>query len=119
MEAMEALQRGEFLAMMGDRTAGGESVSQPVLGGKLDFPLSPWLLASRTGAVVVPVFALPVPDLSRIDLCFGQPVPMPTSVNGRASRTLLEQSLRSYVQDYEKMCIEHPYLMFCFEGKTN
>ena len=119
MEAMAALQRGEFLAMMGDRTAGGEAVSQPILGGELEFPLSPWLLASRTGATVVPVFARPADDLTRIELCFGRPVPMDFPVTGRASRSQLAQSQRSYVQDYERMCEAHPYLMFRFDGKTN
>jgi len=118
MEAMAALQRGEFLAMMGDRTAGGESISQPVLGGEMAFPLSPWLLASRTGATVVPVFALPTPDLSHIELCFGRPVPMEAPANGRVPRAQLEQSMRSYVQDYEQMCNSHPYLMFRFDGQT-
>lgn len=59
IHAMESLQRGEMLGILGDRALGQDKiVSAPFLGGMADFPQAPWLLAGLTHAPVVLFFGL-------------------------------------------------------------
>ncbi|MHC4973281.1 MAG: LpxL/LpxP family acyltransferase [Planctomycetota bacterium] len=55
-EIMEALKRGEFVGMMGDRLLAGEGVAVPFLGGRARFPVGPYAIAASTGAPVIHVF---------------------------------------------------------------
>ena len=57
MRAMECLQRGEMLGILGDRTLGQDRiVHAPFLGAPAAFPQAPWLLASLSQAPVVLFF---------------------------------------------------------------
>jgi len=57
MRAMECLQRGEMLGILGDRTLGQDRiVHAPFLGAPAAFPQVPWLLASLSQAPVVLFF---------------------------------------------------------------
>jgi predicted LPLAT superfamily acyltransferase len=53
-----ALRRGEIVALHGDRTFGGASVTVPFLGADAPFPIGAYVLASATGAPVFQVFAV-------------------------------------------------------------
>jgi predicted LPLAT superfamily acyltransferase len=57
MRAMECLQRGEMLGILGDRTLGQEKIVHvPFLGTPAAFPQAPWLLASLSQAPVALFF---------------------------------------------------------------
>lgn len=57
MRAMECLQRGEMLGMLGDRTLGQDKIVRvPFFGESAAFPQAPWLLASLSQAPVVLFF---------------------------------------------------------------
>lgn len=57
IRAMECLQRGEMLGILGDRTLGQDKTVQvPFLGSPVAFPQAPWLLASLSRAPVVLFF---------------------------------------------------------------
>lgn len=59
LKVQEALDDGDFVALMGDRTHAGERVTHcDFLGGQAAFPLTPWLLAGMTGVPVVLAFSL-------------------------------------------------------------
>lgn len=53
---LEALQRGEAVALLGDRDLTGTGVCVAMAGRRVSLPRGPWELAQRTGAPVVPVF---------------------------------------------------------------
>jgi predicted LPLAT superfamily acyltransferase len=59
MRMTEALLRGEIVAMMGDRTFGGERnrVDARFLGGTIKLPITPYRLASASGSPVVVMLA--------------------------------------------------------------
>ncbi len=116
MDALNALEHGGALCMMGDRAAGGDSFPAPFFNGNLDFPLSPWLLASRSSSVVVPVFTCPNPQFTRIEILYGRPVRLHAPPNRRATPDELASHAISYAQDYETLCQKYPYLMFRFDG---
>jgi predicted LPLAT superfamily acyltransferase len=52
-----ALNRGEVVAMHGDRTLGGRTASLPFLGAPADFPLWPYAVAAAAGAPLIHTFA--------------------------------------------------------------
>ncbi len=54
---VEALNRGEIVAMHGDRTMGGRTEKLPFLGGEAAFPLWPYALAAAAGAPLMYTFA--------------------------------------------------------------
>lgn len=55
-EIMGALERGEFVGMMGDRLLAGEGVTVEFLGGRARFPVGPYVIAASAGAPVIHVF---------------------------------------------------------------
>ena len=57
IECMNALKRGEVVALHGDRTLGAGGVEVPFLGSVATFPVGPYVLAAQTGAPVVFTFA--------------------------------------------------------------
>lgn len=57
IECMNALKRGEVVAIHGDRILGAGGVEVPFLGAPASFPVGPYVLAANTGAPVVFTFA--------------------------------------------------------------
>jgi predicted LPLAT superfamily acyltransferase len=57
IDCMEALKRGEIVAIHGDRMLGSGGVKVPFLGSEAKFPIGPYVLAANTGAPVVFTFA--------------------------------------------------------------
>jgi predicted LPLAT superfamily acyltransferase len=53
-----ALRRGEIVALLGDRSFGGEDVRAPFLGSHARFPAGPYLLAAVTGAPIFQTFVV-------------------------------------------------------------
>lgn len=59
LQIQEALQRGEYIGMLADRTiSGNKLVSVDFLGGKVDLPVTPFRLAAILGCPVVLMFGL-------------------------------------------------------------
>ena len=57
IECKQALERGEVVALHGDRLMGGAGVRVPFLGSDAKFPIGPYVLAASTGAPVIFTFA--------------------------------------------------------------
>ncbi|MBE7490184.1 MAG: hypothetical protein HS108_00260 [Planctomycetes bacterium] len=57
IECMNALRRGEVVAIHGDRLLGAGGVRVPFLGAEATFPVGPFVLAANTGAPVLFAFA--------------------------------------------------------------
>lgn len=57
IECKQALERGEIVAIHGDRLMGSGGVRVPFLGSDATFPIGPYVLAATTGAPVVFTFA--------------------------------------------------------------
>ena len=58
LEMLQVLKHGEVLCIMGDRAMGGDrsTVEVEFLGGRVRVPITPYHLASATGAPVVVIF---------------------------------------------------------------
>ncbi|MCA8910133.1 MAG: hypothetical protein KDB82_00390 [Planctomycetes bacterium] len=57
IECKDALERGEIVAIHGDRILGSGGIKVPFLGAEAKFPIGPFVLAASTGAPVVFTFA--------------------------------------------------------------
>jgi len=115
MEVYEALERGEFVAFLGDRMPNPDiraKVSMPFFGDAIDVPTSPYIAAL---AAKVPLILCTAAWLKRDHYAVeftlfhdGKPVP-------RAQRQDYVAGLaRRYVEQLEKLCRCYPYNWFNF-----
>ncbi|MEM8818008.1 MAG: hypothetical protein AAGE90_00565 [Pseudomonadota bacterium] len=115
MEVFEALDRGQFVAFLGDRLPRRDlrgTLSVPFLRGQIDIPTSPYIAAI---AAQVPLILCLAPrlgkdryDLSFIELYDGAPV-------ARRKRDATIKALgHRYAKALEDMCRRHPDNWFNF-----
>lgn len=112
----EKIERGEFLAMVGDRIpvqVGGRTVPASFLGEDADFPQGPYLLASLLRCPVYTLFCFPVDGRYRIDLeLFADAIRIPRTEPQR--RQMLEILARRYAERLEACCRKAPLQWFNF-----
>jgi predicted LPLAT superfamily acyltransferase len=108
-----ALQCGEFVGMLGDRTIEGEgTVPCRFFGEEARFPIGPFRMAGILKRPIVLMFGL-YRGGNRYDIYFERLVDMRQAP--RAQRDLLlERSLRCYVERLEHYCRTVPYNWFNF-----
>ncbi len=113
MRAMECLQRGEMLGILGDRTLGKDKiVCVPFLGSSAAFPQAPWLLASLSQAPVVLFFG-PYLGGNRYAIrfeAFADSIDLP---RGQRSEYCAPLAAR-YAERLEAQCRHSPYNWFNF-----
>ncbi|MDZ4199341.1 MAG: lysophospholipid acyltransferase family protein, partial [Kiritimatiellia bacterium] len=112
VEMMRALQQGDIVSMMGDRTYGADGVTVDFLGEPASFPFSAFHLAAASGCPVVLLFSARTgPRRYVVDI---PPVYRPAWSRGLAKR----EQARVWVQDYAKRLeaylAEHPFQYFIF-----
>lgn len=115
MDAMlkveQALERGEFVGMLGDRTIAGEgTMTCPFMGDHARFPLGPFRLAAMLERPIVLMFGL-YRGGNRYDIHFER---LAVATQGLARDALIEQAVRSYVARLEHYCRLAPYNWFNF-----
>jgi predicted LPLAT superfamily acyltransferase len=113
MRAMDCLQRGEMLGILGDRTLGQDKIVHvPFLGSPAAFPQAPWLLASLSQAPVVLFFGA-YQGGSRYDIrfeAFADCIHLP---RGQRSEQCAIHAAR-YAERLEMQCRQSPYNWFNF-----
>lgn len=113
LKVEQALARGEFVGMLGDRSIAGEgTLTCPFLGSPASFPLGPFRLAAMLERPIVLMFGL-YRGGNRYDIHFERLGHM--AHEGRENRSaLMEQSVRRYVERLEHYCRLAPYNWFNF-----
>ena len=113
LKVEEALGRGDFVGMLGDRTIAGEgTVTCSFLGAPAQFPLGPFRLAAMLDRPIVLMFGL-YRGGNRYDIHFER-LEVPTRVAGAARHAHLEQWVQCYVGRLEHYCRSAPYNWFNF-----
>lgn len=108
-----ALERGELVGMLGDRTIQDEgTVACEFLGAQAQFPTGPIRVAAMLKRPVVLMFGL-YRGGNRYDIYFERLVDM-RKVPRAEREVLLEQSLRRYVARLEHYCRLAPYNWYNF-----
>ena len=113
LEMLQVLKHGELLCIMGDRVMGGEggAVTVDFLGGPVEFPFSPYKLASATGAPVAVIFPFRSEQGEyALELAAVIRVPEQLGRKGGAYRPYAEQ----FAAALERFVAKHPYQFFNF-----
>ena len=105
--ALRVLREGGILASHGDRDPTGRGWEVEFFGAPAPFPPGPFLLASRTGALVVPVFIVLEPD-RRFRIIFEEPFEV-----GESSAEVRAAQVR-WVGVLERRIREFPEQWYCF-----
>lgn len=107
--ALRVLREGGILAVHGDRDIRGNGLPAVFFGRTAVFPQGPFLLAARSGAVVVPCFFLLGWD-RRFHLVYEEPF----EVGAGDPEASARQALERWVGLLERRVREHPEQWYCF-----
>lgn len=107
----EALERGEIVAIQGDRPrAGGRTVAAILFGRPFAVPAGPAALARSAGVPLLPVFAVRI-GRRRFRLDFGAPIAVPRTRDREADYAAAMQPM---VAEIEGAIRRAPYQWFVF-----
>ncbi len=110
-EIVGALERGEVVAVHGDRAMSEAKVRVPFLGAPAEFPVGPWQLAAATGAAVVPVLVVKS-GLRRYQFFASPPIVVTASRAERAR--VIEGHVARFAEHLASMLARYPYQWFNF-----
>jgi len=112
VEITNVLESGGCVAIMGDRAWGAKTARMKFLGAEAVFPISPYYLASITGAEIFMLLPVRTGKLSfRIDTVeITRGLDLKAMPRDAAVNTLLA----CYVENIEKCLESHPYMWFNF-----
>lgn len=114
IEASAALERGEALIVMGDRAVDGTAgIEADYFGGKIELPLSPWMLAARNNVPAIPVFTEFREKPDRIEIRYCAPIRF-SPQSRRIRQEELRAGIMQYAKDLEEAARQSPYQVFRF-----
>jgi KDO2-lipid IV(A) lauroyltransferase len=111
MLLLDALRRGEVVALQGDRPrAGGKTASLTLFGRPYLLPLGPAILARAAAVPLVPVFVF---QEGRRRYCcdLRPPIQVPSTGDRNAD---LDQGLRRFAAELEQAIARRPHQWYCF-----
>jgi predicted LPLAT superfamily acyltransferase len=109
----EALDRGEMVGILADRTFSEKgTLRRSFLGGEAAFPLGPFRLAALLGRPVVLMFCVRGDD-GRYEVHF-EPLPAGRAEPGERRSAALERSVQAFASRLEHHCRRAPYNWFNF-----
>ena len=105
----DALARDEAVLIQGDRTMPGQKGRQvPFLGGHVMLPTGPVKLAMASGAPILPVFTIRLPD-GRVRLFVEEPIVVRPEDSSEAALEQLASVIERYVRAYpDQWLMIHP-----------
>ena len=111
MLLLDALRRGEIVALQGDRPrAGGRVANVTLFGRPFPLPVGPAALARAAGVPLVPVFVFRE-GRRRYRCEIRPPIEAPVTADRRAD---IEAVLRRFAGELESAIASEPYQWFCF-----
>ncbi len=111
VDLLDALRRGEIVALQGDRPrSGGRTVEASLFGRPFALPVGPAALARAAGVPIVPVFVLREGRLRY--RCLLRPA-LHVAQSGDRQRDL-QEALAGFVADLETVIRREPHQWFCF-----
>lgn len=115
IEASAALERGEAVIVMGDRAVDGTAGTEAdFLGGKIELPLSPWMIAARNGVPAIPVFTELKDHPERVEIRYCAPVVFSARSPRRIRPEELQPAADQYAKTLEEAARHSPYCFFRF-----
>jgi lauroyl/myristoyl acyltransferase len=113
LDLLDALRRGEIVALQGDRPrAGGRTHPVSLFGRPFHLPIGPAALARAAGVPMVPVFIFRQ-GRSSYRCVVRPPIPVAQSPDRRRD---LGAALERFAADLEAAIRRHPHQWFCFRS---
>ncbi|MBI5430979.1 MAG: acyl-CoA synthetase [Nitrosomonadales bacterium] len=113
LKIQEALQRGEYIGMLADRTiSGNKMIRCDFLGGQVDLPITPFRLAAILDCTVVLMFGL-YQGGNRYNVHFERLIDPPQVAQLGRDRAI-KQAAQQFAARLEHYCRESPYNWFNF-----
>ncbi|HAH31193.1 MAG TPA: hypothetical protein DCL44_02645 [Elusimicrobia bacterium] len=109
---VETLNRGEVVAMHGDRTVGGRTIKLPFLGAPADFPLWPYAVAAAANAPLIHAFAARTGTYSYRFKAW--PAVNPRLERSGTEKDPLRKCALDFVLHLEQFIAEYPFQWFNF-----
>lgn len=110
---LEVLDRGDIVALQGDRPReGGKSLEVELFGRPFPLPVGPLALARLSGATLLPVFMLRS-GRRAYRLRFGEPIHV-ESGDDRAGE--IRAAAERFAATLEEVIRDHPHQWFCFRS---
>lgn len=110
-EVIAALERGEVVAVHGDRPTSDAKTRVPFLGAPAFFPTGPWQLAAATGAAIVPAFLIK-DGFRRYRFQTAPPIAVHAPRAERAR--ILDEHIARFADLLASILVAHPYQWFNF-----
>jgi lauroyl/myristoyl acyltransferase len=108
--ALRVLRQGGLLAAHGDRDPSGRGVPLEFFGAPAPFPLGPFLLAARSGALILPTFFLLERD-RRFHVIYEAPIDL-AGDGPEAPR--VRAAMQGWLRLLERRVRERPEQWYCF-----
>jgi len=120
VEASAALNRGEVVIVMADRAVeGSPKLEAEYLGGTIELPLSPWLLAAQNRVPVLPVLTDFAEKPLRAVIRYYPVLTVATPGERRVRAADLAPAAAAYAKILEAAALEAPYSVFRFGNEKN
>jgi len=112
VEMMQALEQGDIVSIMGDRTNGADGVKVDFLGDEALFPYSAFQIAASAGCPVVVLLSSKTgPDSYSVDIA---EIFHPTLSRKEDRKAQLKEWVQKYARILESYVQLHPYEYFIF-----
>jgi predicted LPLAT superfamily acyltransferase len=112
VEVMKALEEGDLVSIMGDRTYGSDSVEVTFLGDTARFPYSAFHIAASEGCPIVILLSSKTGTTSySVDMAA---ILNPTRLRGKDRKEQLRSEVQAYARILEKYLLAHPLQYFIF-----
>jgi predicted LPLAT superfamily acyltransferase len=112
IEAMKAVNRGDIVAIMGDRTYGYSAVEASFLGNGVRFPYGAFSLASAAQCPVVVLLSARL-GVNRYVMDVSHIIDAPAGARGR-KEAAMKAAVQEFAQALEGYVADHPYQWFVF-----
>ena len=112
IEAMKAVNRGDIVAIMGDRTYGYGAVEASFLGNGVRFPYGAFSLASAAQCPVVVLLSARL-GVNRYVMDVSHIIDAPGGARGR-KEAAMKAAVQEFAQALEGYVADHPYQWFVF-----
>ena len=107
----EALERGEIVALQGDRPRrGGSTVTTRLFGRPFEVPAGPAALARQAGVALLPAYVFRLGQRHYL-LRFGEPVEVPREGD---RRVVVAEAAQKVVDELERAILYRPHQWFAF-----
>jgi len=113
IEAMKAVNRGDIVSIMGDRTYGYSSVEASFLGSGVRFPYGAFSIASAAQCPVIVLLSARL-GVNRYVMDVSHIIFPPTGVSRGKKEAAMKASVQEFAQVLEEYVADHPYQWFVF-----